>query len=163
MRKITAIIAAGLFSLYAAGAMAATYIGPISSDNQLAAAPNTAYAVTMKSDPASGFKLEGSKTTVLKGGDYLVVAAAQLGGTTSGNIWLWVRLNGKDVPDSNSIQTIPSKDFTAVLVSQGIMTLKAGDVIEIMYQTSAPGLGLIATKPANMPAVPSIIFTVAKM
>ncbi len=163
MRKITAIIAAGLFSLYAAGAMAATYIGPISSDSQVAAAPNTAYAVTMKSDPASGYKLEGSKLTVLKGGDYLVVAAAQVGGSTAGNIWLWVRLNGKDVPDSNSIQNIPSKDFTTVLVSQGIMTLKAGDVVEIMYQASVPGLGLIATKPANMPAVPSIIFTVSKM
>ena len=162
MRKITAIVAAGLFSLYAAGAMAATYMGPISSDNQVAAAPNTAYAVTMKSDPATGFKLEGSKLTVLKGGDYFIVAAAQVGGSTAGNIWLWVRLNGKDVPDSNSIQNIPSKDFTTVLVSQGMMTLKAGDVIEIMYQSSAPGLGLIATKPANMPAVPSIIFTIFK-
>lgn len=162
MRKLPAIIAAGLFSLYSAGAMAASYIGPISSDSQVAAAPNTAYAITMKSDPAAGYKLEGSKLTVLKGGDYFVIAAAQVGGSTAGNIWLWVRLNGKDVPDSNSIQNIPSKDFTTVLVSQGEMTLKAGDVIEIMYQSSAPGLGVIATKPANMPAVPSMIFTVFK-
>jgi hypothetical protein len=116
----------------------------------------------MKSDPAAGFKLEGSKLTILKGGDYFVIAAAQVGGTATGNIWLWVRINGKDVPDSNSIQNIPSAAFTTVLVSQGEMTFKAGDVLEIMYQTSAPGLGLIATKPANMPAVPSMIFTVFK-
>ncbi len=162
MRKVTAIIAAGLFSLYSAGAMAATFIAPISSDTQVSAAANTPYAVTMKSDPAAGFKLEGSKLTILKGGDYFVVAAAQLGGTAAGNIWLWVRVNGKDVPDSNSVQNIPSAAFTTVLVSQGEMTFKAGDVLEIMYQSSAPGLGLVATKPANIPAVPSIIFTVFK-
>ena len=74
----------------------------------------------------------------------------------------WVRVNGKDVPDSNSIQNIPSKDFTTVLVSQGEMTFKPNDVLEIMYAASAPGLGLIATKPAGMPAVPSMIFTVFK-
>ncbi len=162
MRKLTAIIAAGLISLCSSGVMAASYMGPISSDSQVAAAPNTAYAVTMKSDPAPGYKLEGSKLTVLKGGDYFLIAAAQLGGSGPGNIWLWTRLNGKDVPDSNSIQNIPSKDFTTVLVSQGEMTLKAGDVVEVMYQASAPGLGLIATKPANMPAVPSMIFTIFK-
>ena len=162
MRKLTAILAAGLISLSSASAMAASYIGPISSDNQVAAAANTAYAITMKSDPATGYKLEGSKLTILKGGDYFVIAAAQVGGSVAGNIWLWTRINGKDVPDSNSIQNIPSKDFTTVLVSQGEVTFKAGDVLEIMYQASAPGLGLIATKPANMPAVPSMIFTVFK-
>ena len=162
MRKLTAIIAAGLFSLYAAGAMAASYIGPISSDSQVAAAANTPYAIKMKSDPSAGYKLDGSKLTVLKGGDYLVIAAAQVGGSVPGDIWLWVRLNGKDVPDSNSVQNIPAKEYTTVLVSQGEMTLKAGDTIEIMYAASAPGLGLIATKPANMPAVPSMIFTVVK-
>ena len=162
MRKLSAIIAAGLIGLYSSGAMAASYIGPISSDNQVAEAANTAYAIKMKSDAAAGFKLEGSKLTMLKGGDYLVIAAAQVGGSGPGNIFLWVRLNGKDVPDSNSIQYIPSKEFTTVLVSQGEMTFKAGDVLEIMYAASAPGLGLIATKPANMPAVPSMIFTVVK-
>ena len=162
MRKLTAIIAAGLIGLYSAGAMAATFIGPISSDNQVAAKENTPYPITMKSDPAAGFKLDGSKLTILKAGDYLVVAAAQVGGSGPGNIFLWVRVNGKDVPDSNSIQHIPSKEFTTVLVSQGEMTFKAGDVLEIMYAATVPGLGLIATKPAGMPAVPSMIFTVVK-
>lgn len=162
MRKLTAIVAAGLIALCSAGAMAASYSGLISSDNQVAGAANTPYAIKMTGDATPGFKVDGSKVTIQKPGDYFVIAAAQVGGSVPGNIWLWVRVNGKDVPDSNSIQNIPSKDFTTVLVSQGEMTFKPNDVLEIMYAASAPGLGLIATKPAGMPAVPSMIFTVFK-
>jgi hypothetical protein len=31
-----------------------------------------------------------------------------------------------------------------------------------VYAATAPGLGLIATKPAGMPAVPSMIFSIFK-
>lgn len=142
--------------------MAATFSALISSDSQTAKAANTPYAIVMKGDATPGFKVEGTKVTILKPGDYFVCAAAQVGGTVPGDIYLWVRQNGKDVADSNSIQTIPAANFTAVLVSQGEMTFKANDVIEFMYSATAPGLGLIATKPANMPAVPSMIFTIFK-
>ena len=162
MRKLTAMFAAGIITLFCSSAMAATFSALISSDSQTAKAANTAYAITMKGDATPGFKVDGSKVTILKAGDYFVCGAAQVGGTVAGDIYLWVRQNGKDVADSNSIQTIPAANFTAVLVSQGEMTFKAGDVIEFMYQATVPGLGLIATKPANMPAVPSIIFTIFK-
>ena len=162
MRKFAAVVALGLATIFCTPVMAATYLGLISSDTQVAAAAGTAYPVKMTGDPATGFKNEGSKVTIAKAGDYFVVGAAQVGGSVPGNIYLWVRVNGKDVPDSNSIQYIPSKDFTTVLVSQGEMTFKAGDVLEFVYAASAPGLGLIASKPANQPAVPSIIFTIFK-
>jgi hypothetical protein len=41
--------------------------------------------------------------------------------------------------------------------------LKAGDVVEVVYAASAPGLGLIASKPSGEPVVPSIIFTAYKI
>jgi archaellum component FlaF (FlaF/FlaG flagellin family) len=162
MRKFTAMIAAGLIMLSHSTVMAATYSALISSDNQVAAAANTPYTVKMTGDATPGYKVDGSKVTILKPGDYFVIGAAQVGGSTPGNIYLWVRVNGKDVPDSNSIQYIPSAQFTTVLVSQGEMTFKANDVLEFVYAASAPGLGLIASKPAGMPAVPSIIFTIYK-
>ncbi len=162
MRKFTVILAAGLLTMWCATSMAATFSALISSENQVAAAANTPYAVKMTGDATPGFKVEGSKVTILKPGDYFVVAAAQVGGSVAGNIYLWVKQNGKDVADSNSIQNIPAPAFTTVLVSQGEMTFKAGDVLEIMYAATAPGLGLIATKPSGMPAVPSIIFTIFK-
>ncbi len=162
MRKFTAILAAGLLTLCCSNAMAATFSALSSADTQVAAAANTPYAVKMGGDATPGFKVEGTKVTILKPGDYFVIAAAQVGGSAAGNIYLWVRQNGKDVPDSNSIQNIPSAAFTTVLVSQGEMTFKANDVIEIMYASTVPGLGLIATKPAGMPAVPSMIFSIFK-
>jgi hypothetical protein len=162
MHKLTAILAAGLITLFYSTAMAATYSALSSGDTQVAKAANTPYAVTMSGDATTGFKVDGSKVTILKAGDYFVIGAAQVGGSTTGNIYLWVRQNGKDVPDSNSIQNIPAPAFTTVLVSQGEMTFKAGDVLEFVYAASAPGLGLIATKPEGMPAVPSMIFSIFK-
>jgi hypothetical protein len=162
MRKFTAMLAAGLITAICSTAMAATFSALISSESQVAAAANTPYAIKMAGDATPGYKVEGSKVTILKPGDYFVVAAAQVGGSVPGNIWLWVRQNGKDVADSNSIQNIPAPTFTTVLVSQGEMTFKANDVIEFMYAASAPGLGVIATKPTGMPAVPSFIFTIFK-
>ncbi len=163
MRKITAALAAGLLNLSGATAMAATFTNLSSDDQQVATAANTPVAVTMGGDATPGFTVKGSKVTFTGDGDYFVIAAAQVGGSTTGNVYLWTRVNGKDVPDSNSIQYISSKTFTAVLVSQGEMTFKAGDVLEIMYAASAPGLGLIVAKPPNMPTVPSMIFTAYKL
>ena len=163
MRRFSAGLAAGFITLCCSSVMAASFTNLSSDDEQLAKAANTPYAVTMGGDPTPGFSVSGSKVTIKEDGDYFVIAAAQVGGSTTGNVYLWTRVNGKDVADSNSIQYISSKTFTAVLVSQGEMTFKAGDVLEIMYGASAPGLGLIVAKPTNMPTVPSMIFTAYKL
>ena len=92
----------------------------------------------MSGGPAAGFTISGSKLTFTAAGDYFVYAAAQIGGPVAGNVYLWLRLNGKDVDDSNSIQNVSSPQFTAVLVSAGEMSFKAGDVLEFMYAASAP-------------------------
>ncbi len=163
MPKFTAGLAVGLITLCCSTAMAATFTNLSSDDEQVAKAANTAYAVTMGGDATPGFAVSGSKVTIKADGDYFVIAAAQVGGSTTGNVYLWTRVNGKDVADSNSIQYISSKQFTSVLVSQGEMTFKAGDVLEIMYAASAPGLGLIVAKPPGIPTVPSVIFTAYKL
>ena len=163
MRKFAAGLATGLITLACSAAMAATFTNLSSDDDQVAKAANTPAAITMSGDATPGFSVSGSKVKITDAGDYFVIAAAQVGGSTSGFVYLWTRVNGKDVPDSNSIQYISSKQFTAVLVSQGEMTFKAGDVLEIMYSATAPGLGLIVSKPAGIPTVPSMIFTAFKL
>jgi hypothetical protein len=163
MLRYRAALAAGLIALCCSSAMAATFTNLSSDDNQVAKAASAPVAITMAGDPTPGFKVSGTKVTIVDAGDYFVAAAAQVGGSAAGSVYLWPRLNGKDVDDSNSIQYISSPQFTAVLVSQGEMTFKAGDVLEMMYAASAPGLGLIASKPAGMPTVPSMIFTIYKL
>ena len=72
-----------------------------------------------------------SKIIAVRAGDFYFNAAIQVGGTGTGEVYVWMRLNGKDMDDSNSIQSIPLKGFTAVLVVQTGLSLKKGDVVEI--------------------------------
>jgi hypothetical protein len=95
-----------LMSLMASAAVAAPYAQLSSADPQVAAAANQPAAVTMSADSADGITVAGSKVTVAAAGQYFVMAAG-----------LWLRLNGKDVPNSNTQQSIDSKGSTAVLIT----------------------------------------------
>jgi hypothetical protein len=44
-----------------------------------------------------------------------------------------------------------------------VRSLKVGDVVEVIYAVSNPGLGLVVFKPEGEPVVPSIIFTAYKV
>jgi hypothetical protein len=138
--------------------------------------PTTTAPAIMTFDQIDGINKMGfnlTKPTDLvaqEAGTYLVIAAGQVGRAAGADnpadyADLWIRVNGKDVDNSNTRQSIREAAFTAVLVSQGILVLKAGDVIQVAYSVSAAGkgLGIIATKPQNEPAIPSIILSVAKM
>jgi hypothetical protein len=46
--------------------------------------------------------------------------AAQVGGKGKGSVRMWMRLNGKDIDNSNTEQFISDPTFTAVLVCQGV-------------------------------------------
>ena len=158
-------VAIGITVLVASAAWASNYSALQSMDTQVAKAANTPYPIVMTGESIKGFKIDGARMIALRDGDYYFNAAAQVGatGTQGGDVYLWVRLNGKDMVDSNSVQSVPTPAFTAVLVSQGGLTLKKGDVLEFVYAATAPGLGLVATKPANMPGVPSIIFSMFEL
>lgn len=166
MLKFRSMLAAiGLALLIGSAATAASYSALTSMETQVAKAANTPYPIVMTGDSSKAFKIDGARLIAQREGDYYFNAAAQVGATGSqgGDVYLWLRLNGKDVEDSNSVQSVPTPSFTAVLVSQGGMTLKKGDVLEFVYAATAPGLGLVATKPANMPGVPSIIFSMFEL
>lgn len=165
MRKILAAAAAGLIALSCSTAIAASMAALTSMETQVTKQANEQFAIKMQGEGNGAFKMEGSKLTVLRDGFFNISAAAQVGGNGSatGDVYMWMRVNGKDVPESNSQQTIPSAKFTAVLVAQTGMDLKKNDVVEFVISGTAPGLGIVAFKPANMPAVPSIIFSIFEL
>ncbi len=163
MRKFITGLAVGLITLCGASAWAGTMSALTSMETQVAKDANTPYGIVVTGGASPSYKIEGSKVTILRGGNYMLNAASQVGGSTTGEVYMWMRVNGKDVPESNSVQSVTSKSFTAVLVAQTGMTLNMGDVVEFVYAASAPGLGLIASRPAGMPGVPSIIFTILEM
>jgi hypothetical protein len=91
-------------------------------------------------------------------GSYFVTAAGQIGGMGTGTVKLWLRLNGKDVDNSNAEQSV-IRGTTSVLVSQGVVEVKSGDKLTLVFSTTSPDIGLIATKAGKEPCVPSMIFS----
>lgn len=109
--------------------------------------------------------------TMLEDGVYFVLAAGQVGrksGSLLRFIDLWLRVNGKGLPNSAVRASAPASLFvgdTFVLVTQAAIPLKKGDVLNVMQSVNAEheGLGLIVSKPENEPLIPSIIFTMYKI
>jgi hypothetical protein len=122
--------------------------------------------ITMNStDAAKGIENAKGVVTVKEAGVYFVIAAGQVGATApegKGSVKLWMRQNGKDVDNSNTEQSI-SGAYTSVLVCQGVVEAKAGDKLELVQAASGKGVGLVMTKPANEPVVPSMIFSAFKV
>ena len=119
-------------------------------------------------DGASGVSLEPStgSFTVEHESDYLVVAAPQVGRQNPGgtaNFRCWLRVNSENVPDSNVLLNLSSVEVKDVIVSQGLVHLNAGDVIQVVMATdnAAAGVGAeaIQTTP-DEPLVPAIIFSI---
>jgi hypothetical protein len=110
--------------------------------------------------------LANNAFTVHRDGDYLIVAAPQVGRLQTGplaNFRCWLRVNGVDVPNSNVLMNLDPDGATKdVIISQGIVSLKKNDAVTVMAATDSAlaGVSMEAIQPTpNEPLVPSIIFT----
>ena len=109
-----------------------------------------------------------NKITVSEAGPYLIVAAPQVGREGEGPLGcfdLWLRVNGSDVANSN-VQLCQDAGSKAkdVIISQGIVPMAAGDVVEVLMSANNPEAALCieAIQPSGEPLVPSIIFSMIK-
>ncbi len=100
-----------------------------------------------------------------KSGPYFIVAAPQTGTCTKfcpSYADFWLRVNNKDVPNSNirlQFATAATKD---VIVLQAIVELKRGDLLNVLMSGNGDTF-IEAIKPENEPLVPSIIFSLFKI
>src|SRR5712671_4829209 len=140
------------------GASATSYLQASSTEQQMAEPGVKPKVVTMNSTDASkNIKQEKGVVRFNETGAFFVMAAAQVGGKGKGLVRMWMRLNGKDIDNSNTEQMIFDPSFTAVLVCQGVAEVKRGDRIEVVFSGSDPGIGLVVKKPTGEPVVPSVI------
>ena len=119
-------------------------------------------------DAAKGIAMANNQITVGKAGAYLIFAAPQVGregGGAYGCFDLWLRINGADVANSN-VQLCQDEGSMAkdVIISQGIVPMAAGDMLEVMMSASNPAANICieAIQPAGEPLVPAIIFSMIK-
>ena len=148
-------------------ANAADYLQASSSVTQC---PGTAPEVVAMDivDAADGITMANNQITVGETGAYLIFAAPQVGREGAGPLGcfdLWLRVNGADVGNSN-VQLCQDEGSMAkdVIISQGIVPMEAGDVLEVMMSANNPEATMCieAIQPAGEPLVPAIIFSMIK-
>jgi hypothetical protein len=160
MRSIFSAIFMSTALLASVGAASATsWIQASSTEEQLASDPKPKVVMMNSTDGAKNIKMDKGVVRVNESGAFFFIAAAQVGGKGKGLVRMWMRINGKDVDNSNTEQLISDPSFTAVLVCQGVAEVKRGDRVEVVFSGSEPGVGLVIKKPAGEPVVPSLILS----
>ena len=144
----------------------ADYAMVYDTTNHVAAAPNTAYAVTFNTTAyARGIRIGSPTSRVLcnRPGIYNFMFSAQIDKTSggTGNIWLWGRKNGTDIPESASRVQIQGNNAELVATVNFYVEMSNGDYFELMYAVNDTSVIILAEAPTVFaPAVPSIILTV---
>lgn len=134
---------------------------------QIAAAANTPYAITFNTTDVSNGVFLGSPTsriTVDTEGIYNFLFSLQIDKTSGGTglFWVWPRINGVDVPDSNSQVRIQGNDAEQLVTIGYFFDLKPNDYVEVMFAVSDTSVQVEAfPASAFYPSIPSIILTVS--
>lgn len=133
---------------------------------QTAAAINTAYAMTFNTIDLSVGVTRGSPTSriyVDRPNVYNIQFSAQLDKTAGGAglIWIWLRKNGVDVPDSAGQVRVQGNNAELLAAWNYLIQLNAGDYIEIMWEVDDTSVQILYDPATAVhPAVPSVILTV---
>lgn len=133
---------------------------------QTAAAINVAYAMTFNTVDLSFGVTRGSPTSRIyidRPNVYNVQFSAQVDKTAGGVgfVWIWLRKNGVNVPDSSGQIRIQGNNAELVVGWNYIIELNAGDYIELMWEVDNTSVILLAEAASAVhPSVPSIILTV---
>jgi hypothetical protein len=133
---------------------------------QTAAAINTAYAMTFNTVDLSVGVTRGTPTSRIYVDTlnvYNVQFSAQVDKTSGGVglVWIWLRKNGVNVPDSAGQIRIQGNNAEVLAAWNYIIELNAGDYIELMWEVDDTSVILLAeVASAVHPSVPSIILTV---
>ncbi len=144
---------------------------------QTALAAYTPQAVTFSTtDYADGFSRGSPASRIVadQSGLYNFIFSSEIssGNSSIKNIWIWPRINGVDVPNSNREVTISGSGTVLASSWNWPLSMNAGDYFEIIFavddtalqmaaataQTGANGTLLFAR-----PAVPSIVLTVSQV
>lgn len=133
---------------------------------QTAAVINTAYAMTLNATDVSFGVYVGTPTGRVyldTEGLYNFQFSAQLGKTAGGlgAVYIWVRINGIDIPDSATKIRIQGNNAECVAAWNFVLLVNAGDYFELMWSTDDTTCQIFASAASSpVPSIPSVILTV---
>jgi len=153
-----------------AGGASGYYGSYYSNVDQVAASPNTAYAMTVNNIVGqNGISVvSGSQVTFTSPGTYDIQFSAQFhnnGGGGSGNtVQIWFRKNGTDIPESATRISVPTNNPYVVAAWDFMDNFVAGDNFQLMWSTDNTNISIDHnTAVAPAPAIPSVIITVMQV
>jgi hypothetical protein len=154
-------LTAGLDNL---AATAGYYGSFFDTTTQTAAAIETPYPMQLNTTAESSqiAVVSGSRITFNNRGTYNVQFSAQIDQTSSSGhmVYIWLRKNGADVPNSASLVTIQGSNTELIAAWNFIVTVLSGDYVQIMWAVSDTRVQLAAfPATAFAPAIPSVIAT----
>lgn len=104
-----------------------------------------------------------TKVYVAETGVYNIQFSAQLdkSGGGASDVFIWIRVNGVNVPYSASKVVIDGPNAEMIPAWNWVLSLAANDYIEIAWESSDTNVVLAAAAATgNIPAIPSVIITV---
>lgn len=141
---------------------------------QTLAATSTPYPIKHNTtDISHGITVENdgsgnpTQLTVSQAGLYKITVSNQYTSSNASqkDVQTWLRLNGVDIANSNSYQTIAHNGATMIFSTAYIVSMQAGDYIQVMWACAtdtAVSINNIAAT-AYSPAAPSCITSIAQI
>ena len=136
---------------------------------QTAASIDTAYGMVFNTTDSSNGVSIGSPTSRLVAdfqGVYNVQFSAQLDKTSggAGNIYIWLRKNGTNVPNTATTIAIQGTAARTVAAWNFIIQLEPTQYVELMWATDDTGVRILAASATSVwPAIPSVIATLTQV
>jgi hypothetical protein len=136
---------------------------------QTAASIDTAYGMVFNTTDSSNGVSIGSPTSRLVAGFqgvYNVQFSAQLDKTSggAGNIYIWLRKNGTNVPNTTTTIAIQGTAARTVAAWNFIIQLEPTQYVELMWATDDTSVRILAATATSVwPAIPSVIATLTQV
>ena len=108
-------------------------------------------------------KKDTDRIYITQTGVYNIAFSAQLDKTGGGAsaVYIWIRVNGQNVSNSATKVVIDGPNSEIVAAWNWVLTLGAGDYIELAWESSDTDVILAAVAATgNIPEIPSVIVTV---
>ena len=109
-------------------------------------------------------KKDTTRVYITQTGVYNIAFSAQLDKTGGGAsaVYIWIRINGQNVPHSATKVVIDGPNSEMVAAWNWVLTLKESDYIELAWESSDTNVILAAVGASgNVPQIPSVIWTVS--
>lgn len=113
--------------------------------------------------------VDNSKFTVASGGTYNVQFSSvfnKIQGGTIEYVSVWVRVNGSDVPWSNTDVSMANNNELIVAAWNFLLELNSNDYVELMWSSTTNQMEMVAIAPQSTPTrpgTPSVIVTLTQV